>query len=94
MKEYDFEKIVIKSLISNESVRNKVLPFLKDEWFGFDIENKIIVQKIIDYNTKFSAMPNVLELKRMVTEESTLKALEEIVSINDEEVQTEYIYKK
>lgn len=91
MKEYDFEKIVIKSLISNESVRNKVLPFLKDEWFGFDIENKIIVQKIIDYNTKFSAMPNVLELKRMVTEESTLKALEEIVSINDEEVQTEYI---
>ena len=91
MKENDFEKVVIKALFSNETVRNKVLPSLKEEWFGFDIENKLIVRKILDYNTKYGDMPNVLETKRMLTEESTAKTFDEILSISDEEVNTKYI---
>lgn len=91
MKENDFEKILIKSLISNEKVRDKVLPFLKEEWFGYDIENKIIVKKIIDYNGKHGMMPNMIELRTLVKEDSTSKALDEIASINNDDISTEFM---
>ena len=30
MKEFDFEKVIIKALITNDKVKTKVLPFLKE----------------------------------------------------------------
>ena len=46
MKEFDFEKVIIKALITNDKVKTKVLPFLKEEWFGFNIVKCLILLKL------------------------------------------------
>ena len=86
MKEFDFEKVIIKALITNDKVKTKVLPFLKEEWFGFNIDAKDIVRKIISYNSKYSEMPNPLEIERMISNDSTLKTFKDILSIPNENV--------
>ena len=91
MKEFDFEKVIIKALITNDKVKTKVLPFLKEEWFGFNIDAKDIVRKIISYNSKYSEMPNPLEIERMISNDSTLKTFKDILSIPNENVETPYI---
>lgn len=90
MNTTDFEAIIIKALFANETVRSKVLPELKTDWF-FDIDNKIICGKIIDFNAKFNKMPVILEMRRLLDDEGTLKAFDDIMKIADEECQTEFI---
>lgn len=91
MKAFDFEKVIIKALITNEAVRTKVLPFLKEEWFGFNVDAKDIARKIIAYNSEYAEMPNTLEIERMITNESTSKTFKEILDIPDANVSTPYI---
>lgn len=91
MKEFDFEKVIIKALLTNDKVKTKVLPFLKEEWFGFNIDAKDIVRKIISYNSKYSEMANPLEIERMISNDSTLKTFKDILSIPNENVETPYI---
>lgn len=90
MNTKDFEKIIIKALFSNQSICSKVLPALSMKWFS-EFDTKSIVEKIIDFNTKYSSLPNAIELKRMITDEKTLKVFDEILDIKDEEVNTPYI---
>lgn len=90
MKSNDFEKLIIKALYANEAVRNKVLPSLKSDWF-FDIDNKFIIEKIIDFNGKYGKMPNVLETRQLLDDETTLKIFEECIALNDEEVASEFL---
>lgn len=93
MKQNEFERIIIKSLYSNPGVCSKVLPELNETWFS-DIDCKFIAKHIIDFNTNFSRMPNVLESRRMITEETELKTFEDCISIEDAEVNTDYILKE
>lgn len=86
----DFEKVIIKALYSNPSICAKVLPELNDKWFS-EYDTKAIVNKIIEFNTKYSNLPNAIELKRMITDEKTLTVLDEALSIADEEVNTPYL---
>lgn len=86
----DFEKVIIKALYSNPSICAKVLPELNDKWFS-EYDTKAIVNKIIEFNTKYSNLPNAIELKRMITDEKTLKVLDDTLSIADEEVNTPYL---
>jgi len=90
MKATDFERIIIKALFVNEGVRSKVLPMLSVDWF-FDVDDKFIVDRILDYNTRFGRLPNVIEMKRLITDEQTLKIFDEVMGIADEEVNTEFI---
>ena len=90
MKASEFERIIIKSLFVDESLRNKVLPELKTDWF-FEIDNRLIVSSILDFNAKFGQMPNALEMKRLLADDTVLTAFENCMSIKDEEVQTPFL---
>ena len=90
MVNQDFEKVIIKALYSNQSICSKVLPELSDKWFS-EYDTKAIVNKIIEFNTKYSNLPNAIELKRMITDEKTLKVLDDALAIADEEVNTPYL---
>ena len=90
MVNQDFEKVIIKPLYSNPSICAKVLPELTDKWFS-EYDTKAIVNKIIEFNTKYSNLPNAIELKRMITDEKTLKVLDDALAIADAEVNTPYL---
>lgn len=89
----DFEKLIIKTLFSNADVCSKILPSLKEYWFS-DIDCKIIVQEIVDFNGKFGRMPNVLEMKQLLynsNNEATEEIFKECLDIPDEEANTEFL---
>ena len=90
MTQNDFEKIVIKALFANETICAKVLPELSDKWFT-EYDTQAIVNKILEFNGKYSSMPNAIELKRMISDEKTLKVLDEVLAISDDEVNTPYL---
>jgi replicative DNA helicase len=90
MKAAEFERIIIKALYVNKEVRSKVLPYLDNKWF-FDVDNKIIVDKILKFTSSFNTMPTVIETKRMIDDDQTCGVFDLIMAIKDEDVMTEYI---
>lgn len=90
MKQNEFERVIIKALYSNAAVCSKVLPELKTSWF-FDIDCKMIAEHILNFNTKFSRMPNVLETKKLMNDETVLACFEQCMEIPNDEVNTDYI---
>ena len=90
MTTQEFEKIIIKALYANQSICSKVLPELTDKWFS-EYDTKQIVNKIIEFNTKYSNLPNAIELKRMITDEKTLKVFDDVLAIDDNQVNTPYL---
>lgn len=90
MTTQEFEKVIIKALYANQSICSKVLPELTDKWFS-EYDTKQIVNKIIEFNTKYSNLPNAIELKRMITDEKTLKVFDEVLAIDDNQVNTPYL---
>jgi replicative DNA helicase len=63
---------------------------LTDKWFS-EYDTKQIVNKIIEFNTKYSNLPNAIELKRMITDEKTLKVFDDVLAIDDNQVNTPYL---
>ena len=90
MTSQEFEKVIIKALYANQSICSKVLPELTDKWFS-EYDTKSIVNKIIEFNTKYSNLPNAIELKRMITDEKTTKVFDEILAVDDATVNTPYL---
>lgn len=90
MTPQEFEKVIIKALYSNETICTKVLPELSDKWFS-EYDTRQIVNNIIEFNTKYGNLPNVIELKRMIADEKTLKVLDEVLSMDDSTVNTPYL---
>lgn len=90
MTTQEFEKVIIKALYANQSICSKVLPELTDKWFS-EYDTKQIVNKIIEFNTKYSNLPNAIELKRMITDEKTLKVFDDVLAIDDANVNTPYL---
>jgi replicative DNA helicase len=90
MTTQEFEKVIIKALYANQSICSKVLPELTDKWFS-EYDTKQIVNKIIEFNTKYSNLPNAIELKRMITDEKTLKVFDDVLAIDDNQVNTPYL---
>jgi len=86
----DFEKLIIKALYSNKEVESKVIPELKSEWF-FSGEAINIVNNIIEFNGKYNKMPNVIETERILKDDRVLTYFKECLSLQDEEVNTEFI---
>lgn len=93
MKKEEFEKVIIKSLYANETVCSKVLPELSHDWFS-NPDCKSIAKHIIDFNTKYSRMPNVLETKSVLSDDDDLNTFNTCMNIQDDDVNTDYILRR
>lgn len=91
MTDVDFEKIIIKSLFSNEVVRRKVIPLLDEKWFNNDIDASKIVGKIIEFNARYEVMPSIMDMRRLIKDTNELATFESCIAIPDEEVSSEYL---
>jgi len=90
MKQNDFEKLIIKALYSNDNVCSKVLPELRENWFS-DIDCRMIAKDIIDFNTKFGRMPNVIETSRLITDDTVHTTFQNCIALPDDEVNTDFL---
>lgn len=91
MVDVEFELIIIKSLFSNEIVRRKVVPLLDEKWFNNDINASKIVEKIIEFNTRYESMPTVTDMRRMINNSDELAVFDKAIAIPDEEVSSQYL---
>lgn len=85
MNDISNEKLILSSLISNQDYVGKVLPFIKDEYFGEVNEKKLLstIKFLID---KFGRPPNKTEVLVTVKNDETLSEnqTDEIVDlVND-----------
>lgn len=90
MTDIEFEQVIIKTLYANNDISSKVVPELNEDWF-INVDHKYIINSIIDYNTKFSTMPNIIEMKRLLTDQRTVDEFNNCMNIPDAEVNTPYI---
>jgi replicative DNA helicase len=80
------EHAILKSLIFNEDYTRKVLPFLKDEYFGDRIE-KLVFKEIESYITKYNSTPTyeslVIEVNnKNITEDEFKGSIELLDELN------------
>jgi replicative DNA helicase len=80
------EHVILKSLIFNEDYTRKVLPFLKDEYFGDRIE-KLVFKEIESYITKYNSTPTyeslVIEVNnKNITEDEFKGSIELLDELN------------
>jgi archaellum biogenesis ATPase FlaH len=61
MSEVTNELLVLSSLVQNEEYARKVIPFLKDEYFGDKIEKRLL-QLTVDYYAKYHMAPKRTDL--------------------------------
>lgn len=90
MTDIEFEQVIIKALYANADISSKVVPELDPGWFT-NIDHKYIVSAIVDYNAKFSNMPNVIEMRRLLTDERTVTEFNKCMDIADTDVNTPYM---
>lgn len=66
------EKTILKNLIKNEAYTRKVLPFLKDEYFGLE-EDRVLYKEIKNFILKYNNQPTYDALRIEVDNISGLK---------------------
>ena len=90
MTDIEFEQVIIKALYANSDISSKVVPELDPNWFS-NVDHKYIISAIVDYNAKFSNMPNVIEMRRLLTDERTVTEFNKCMEIADGDVNTPYM---
>ena len=90
MTDIEFEQVIIKAIYANGSVSSKVVPELNTDWF-VNVDHKYIVDAILNYNAKFSAVPNVIETRRLLKDERTVTEFNKCMDIADADVNTPYL---
>lgn len=89
-----FEQVLIKLLFFNLDIQQKVFPFLTVDIFD-KIENKNIVQRILDFYKKVSKFPNISELKLdLIKDEDQQKYFIEIIETNISEYDSKFLLEK
>ncbi len=92
MVNVQFPHLILKTLYANQSVRDRVTPFLKDDWFRENENISTIVSKIIDYMEKWGRFPSVIESRTMLRNDmGVLEEFDAAIAIPDEEAQSESI---
>ena len=82
------EKIILKNLVKNEEYSNKVLPFLKEEYFSSKSE-KIVFSCVNFFVTKYTSLPTkdaltlMLDEQRGISEEEYRNSSRLVVDIFD-----------
>ena len=90
----EFEKIIIKAIYLNPTVRDKILPVLDVKWFNNNLNLGKIVKSIIAFNNQYEAMPNTIEIRRLLNDDELIKEFDSCMSIPDEEIDTKFIIKE
>lgn len=90
MTDIEFEQVIIKTLYANNDISSKIVPELTEDWF-VNVDHKYIAQAIIDYNSKFSAMPNVIEMRRLLSDSRTVDEFNKCMDIPDGDVNTPFM---
>lgn len=89
-----FEQVLIKLLFFNLDIQQKVFPFLTVDIFD-KIENKNIVQRILDFYKKVTKFPNISELKLdLIKDEDQQKYFIEIIETNISEYDSKFLLEK
>jgi archaellum biogenesis ATPase FlaH len=87
-----FPHLILKTLYANQEVRDRVTPFLKDDWFRENQNISTIISKIIDYMEKWGRFPSVIESRTMLRNDmGVLEEFDAAIAIPDEEAQSESI---
>lgn len=86
------EQVILKSLIYNEEYTRKVLPFLKDEYFGDRIE-RLVFDEINSYVSKYNSTPTyeslVIEVNnKNITQDEFEKTIELLNDLNQHKNET------
>ena len=90
------EKTALSNLISNERYTRKVLPFIKENYFGVR-EEKVVFQEINKFVDKYNKMPTKttleieLESRKDLTELEHKKVVELIQSLNSSDVDFDWL---
>ena len=85
-----FEKMLLKLLFVNETVRDKIYPHLKPELFDV-FEHQNIVQDYLSYKEKYEKYAKVSELKLYSKDKDIFNTLVEIMKIDEGEYGTEQL---
>lgn len=88
-----FEKFIIKKLFVDEQLRNKVLPFMKAEYFDSSIEISELVRATLDFQGLYQKFPIPNELLLNLNEK-TISKFREVLTLETDNYTTEFITKK
>lgn len=87
------EQTIIKNLIKNEDYTRKVLPFLKEEYFG-SLEDRLLFKEVADFILKYNKQPtfDALDIEisniRGTTDDTVKSIRETLKSLNDDTEKT------
>lgn len=96
---YRLEQIILKNLIYNKEYSNRVLPFLKSEYFHDNTE-RLVFNEIFNYTNKYNNIPTYESLIINFNEstsvkedqvQSSISVLEEIHQFKDEPTDLEWL---
>lgn len=92
MVNVQFPHLIIKTLFTNRSVRDRILPYLTPDWFRENTNIFTIVEKIVCYVEKYGNFPNTIETRNMIrNDQGILEEFDASIAIPEEECNTEYI---
>lgn len=83
------EQTILKNLIKNEEYTRKVLPFLKEEYFG-NMEDRLLYNEVAGFILKYNQQPtfDALEIEvnniRGATDDTVKNILETLKELNDD----------
>ena len=86
------EQTIIKNLIKNENYTRKVLPFLKEEYFG-SLEDRLLFKEVSDFILKYNQQPTFDALSIEVdnirgSTDDTIKTIQETLKSLDSDTST------
>lgn len=93
MQPVEFEKIVLKILMTDIVARDKIMPFLDGKLFD-DFNHKEIVKCILSFESKFSKFPTISDMKLQISNEQVYTQVNEIVNMSLAEYSTQSLMSK
>lgn len=85
-----FEKVLVRYLLVDREIRDKVWPYLTPDIFD-NFECQKIVQQIEEHNKKFKEFPNVKELKLAIENKDVHEEIEKIVHLDISDYKREFL---
>jgi replicative DNA helicase len=93
MNLYEFERLFIKLLFTNEVIRKKIQPYLTDKIFD-TTEHQEIIQKLLKFVDQYNKFPSISEFKMQLTKEDQDNFSEIILKVDSEEYDRDFLFEK
>lgn len=89
-----FEKSIIKLILTNQKIRDRILPYLDIKIFH-TIQNRNIISTIMDLDERYpSAFPSVSNIKLEISDNETLEAFNSALNLKISDFQEEHFLTK